>query len=347
VARADLSARRWRWQRVDGCGAGVPLGLALARDAVVCAARGTVATGPSTVRATSRDGTPRWEWTAENVDGVTAAGDVVAVHGAGRLTLLDARDGRVRGHVASDDGAAVRVALLAQGAATFVITAERGRVVARAGGGGFLPVWSVAVAGAVRALAASGAGVLVSLEDGDAYRIDLAGAITALPGLGLRWHAAGELVTGQTAGGPIPGVAAPLPPPRLTPAQLLRRPLQIARGEQAPPPMSTPIAPPPPLGDSWQLTLYELTGGLRTRNDYALAAPVEVPAPRGPAGSPLVVGYGPGQREVAVIDPRTGDPVRRVQLPEEAAPAAVFGTVVDGSPVAGALLAAPLRVVMF
>ena len=381
VARADLAARKWRWQRVDGCGPGTPVAIAVARDAVICAARGVRAT----VRATSRDGAARWDWVTAGLDAVAAGGEIVVVHDAGRLTVLDARDGRVRGHVASDDGAAVRAAIVVldasgepasapasradapgaggprgassriepreaaapDGPATLLVTAERGRIVGRLGGGGFLPVWSIEVAGAVRALAASGAGVLVVLEDGDAYRIDgRSGAIVALPGLGLRWHAAGDLVTGDTIGGPIPAPAPP--PPKPTAAQLLRRPLQILRGEIVPPPpMSTPITPPPPLGDSWQLTLYELAGGLRARNDYALGAPVAPPAARGPAGSPLVVAYGPGLREVVVIDPRRGDPQRRVRLPDDAPPGAVFGTVVDGSPVAGAVLASPLRVVLF
>ena len=133
----------------------------------------------------------------------------------------------------------------------------------------------------------------------------------------------------------------PAPPPR-----------QVFRGrepELEPPRLWTPIAPPPPLGASWQYTLYELTGALRARNDYALSPPI-APAPtaaRGPAGSPLVVASGPGLREVLVLDPRTGDPVKRVQLPDTAAHGLVFGTVVDGTPVAGALLAAPLRVVLF
>jgi hypothetical protein len=341
VARADLAARRWRWQRADGCGAGAPVAIAVARDAVVCGARGKRAT----VRATSRDGEARWEWTADNLDDVTAAGDVVVVHDADRAIVLDARDGRVRGRLASDDGGAVRAAAVAVGGATLVISAERGRVVARLGIG-FLPVWSIAVAGVVRALAPSGDGVLVALEDGDAYRIDARTAsVVALPGLGLAWRAAGDVVTGHTRGGPIPGPAPPPPPPTLT--QLLRRPLQILRAEiDTPPPISTPIQPPPPLGDSWQLTLYELDGGLRVRNDYALAAPV-APAPRGASGSPLVVVYGADQREVCVLDPRTGDPLRRVALPDDAAPGEVFATVVDGVPVAGALLAAPLRVVLF
>jgi hypothetical protein len=269
------------------------------------------------------------------------------VRDAGRATVLDARDGRVRGHLGSDDGAAVRAAIVVVGDATLVVTAERGRVVARLGLGGLLPVWSIAVAGVVRALAASGDGVLVALEDGDAYRIDARSAdVVALPGLGLAWHAAGDVVTGQTLGGPVPGVAPPPPPPTLN--QLLRRPLQILRAEvDVPPPMSTPIKPVPPLGDSWQLVLYELGGGLRARNDYALPAPVAPPVPRGPPGSPLVVVYGPAQREACVLDPRTGDPLRRVSLPDDAAPGAVFASIVDGAPVAGAVLASPLRVVLF
>jgi putative pyrroloquinoline-quinone binding quinoprotein len=342
VARADLAARRWRWQRVDGCGPGTPVAVAVARDVVVCGARG----GAATVRATSHDGQPRWEWTAASLDGVIAGGDVVIVHDAGRATVLDASDGRVRGELASDDGGAVRAAIVSLDGATLVVTAERGRVVARLGAGGLLPLWSIAVGGIVRWLAASGDGVLVALEDGDAYRIDARSArVIALPGLGLAWHAAGDVVTGQTLGGPIPGVAPPPPTPTLT--QLLRRPLQILRAEvDVPPPMSTPIAPPPALGDSWQLTLYELGGGLRARNDYALPAPVAPPVP-GARGSPLVVVYGPAQREVCVLDPRTGDPLRRVSLPADAVPGGVFATAIDGAPVAGAVLASPLRVVLF
>jgi hypothetical protein len=344
VARADLAAKQWRWQRIDGCGPGTPIAIAVARDVVVCGARGAGAT----VRATSHDGVARWDWTTDNLDTVLAGGDVVIAGNADRITVLDARDGWVRGHIASDDGAAVRVAIVPVGDATFVITAERGRVVARLGSGGFLPMWSIEVAGVVRALAPSRDGVLVELEDGDAFRIDAhTAAVIGMPGLGLSWHAAGDVVTGHTLGGPIPSPAPPLPPP-LPPPQLRRPPPPVVRGEiNTPPPMSTPITPPPPLGDSWQLTLYELTGGLRARNDYALPYPVAPPGLRGPPGSPLVVAYGPGLHEVVVLDPRTGDPLRRVRLPDEAPAGAVFGTIVDGSPVAGTLLASPLRVVLF
>ncbi|HEX4422582.1 MAG TPA: hypothetical protein VH165_31925, partial [Kofleriaceae bacterium] len=344
VARADLAAKRWRWQRVDGCGPGTPVAIAVAREVVVCGTRGAPGQ-PSLVRATSRDGEARWDWPTDSLDAVAAGGDIVVVHDAGRLAILDAGDGHLRGHLASDDGAAPRVAPVVIGDTTLVVTAEHGRVVARVTSG-LLPVWSVAVAGVVRALVASGDGVVVALEDGDAYRIDArTAAVVALPGLGLAWGATGDVVTGHTVGGPIPGPAPPVPPPTLV--QLLKRPLQILHVDlDVPPPMSTPITPPPPLGDSWQLTLYDQAGGMRARNDYALAAPV-APVAGGPPGSPLVIAYGPGLREIMVLDPRTGDPLRRVRLPDDAAPGAVFGTVVGGAPVAGALLAAPLRVVLF
>ena len=54
-----------------------------------------------------------------------------------------------------------------------------------------------------------------------------------------------------------------------------------------------------------------------------------------------------GTREVLVIDPRTGDPLRRVVLPADAPAGALFSTIVDGSPVAGVVLAGPLRVALY
>ncbi|HSK04279.1 MAG TPA: hypothetical protein VK932_23660, partial [Kofleriaceae bacterium] len=303
VARADLAARAWRWQRGDGCGAGTPVALAVADGVVVCAAR-TASPPSATVTATSKDGASRWQWEGDNVDGLGAAGAAVLVHDAERLIVLDAATGRPRGRLASDDGAPMRAAALAVGETTYAVTYERGRLVARLAVAGLLPVWSLAVDGVVRAIAPSMDGVLVELEDGDAYRIDVrTAAVTALPGLGLAWSAPGDLVTGHTI----------------------------------------------PLyeGDSLQISLYELAGGLRARNDYALLPPIAPAFARGPAGSPLVVASGAGLRDVLVLDPRSGAPLRRVQLPEEAARRLVFGTVVDGTPVAGALLPSPLRIIVF
>jgi hypothetical protein len=125
--------------------------------------------------------------------------------------------------------------------------------------------------------------------------------------------------------------------------KVIPKPVPKYEVQEREPPIAVPWTVPPPGPAAWQLTLYELAGGLRARNDYALASPIK-PAARGPAGSPLVVLYGPGLREALVIDARRGDPVRRVHLAEDGR---VFSTVVDGKPVAGIVLPNPLRVVLF
>ncbi len=345
VASIDLSKRTWRWQRMDGCGAGQPVAIAVAREVVVCGARGARA-GTSTVRATSRDGVAKWEWEGDSIDALQAAGDAVLVHATDHVYVLDAASGKVRASLASDDGASMRAAAIAVGERTLIIAYERGRLVARMTELGLLPLWSLEVDGVVRAISPSHDGVLVELEDGDALRIDaLTGEATAMPGLNLTWRASGELVTGATAGGPIP-----VPPRPPSPALAVRRPFY---GRPPPPkdpeapPMSVPVPSPPSLGDSWQYTLYELGGGLRARNDYAIDEPVVTAPARGPTGSPLVIAHGLGLREVLVLDPRTGDPLRQITLPDDAPPGVVFATIVDGTPVAGTVLAAPLRIVLF
>ena len=337
LARFDLRAKQWSWVRDDGCGAQA-IGVAAAREVVACATH-------DGVRATSLDGAPRWSWKGE-ADAVAAAGDAVLVSEGDRLHVLDAHDGHVLGELASDDGGAPRAAVLDVAGMTMVIAAERGRVVGRLARVELLPAWSLEVAGVVEKIERSADGALIALEDGDAYRVDArTGAAIALPGLGLTWRSPGDLVTGEAAGGPIPPEKMPAPPKPKLP--LPRPPPPPKDPNLVPPPIATPWPPPPPMAESWQYTLYELTGGLRARNDYALPPPVAPAAARGPADSPLVVEYGPGLREAIVIDARRGDPLRRVHLPEEAGSGLVFGTLVDGKPIAGTVLAKPLRVVLF
>lgn len=345
IAAIDLSKKAWLWQRGDACGAGQPIALAVARAIVVCAARGN-RPGTATVRATTREGHAQWEWEGDSVDAVQAAGDAVLVHAADHVYVLDALSGKVRAWLASDDGAIMRATVLAVGERTLVIAAERGRLVARAYELGMLPLWSIAIDGVVRAISPSQDGVLVELEDGDAYRIAaLTGEAAAMPGLGLTWRASGEVVTGSSLGGPIPGpVRAALPAPIRRPVRFVRPP--PPKDAEAPP-MSVPVQPPPSLGPSWQYTLYELAGGLRARNDYAIAGPIAPVLARGPTGSPLVVAHGPALHEVLVLDPRNGDPLRQITLPEDAPSGVVFSTIVDGTPVAGTVLARPLRIVLF
>ncbi len=340
LARFDLRARTWSWSRAEGCGPGTPIGVAVAKAAIVCASRGR----RSSVRATARDGAARWEWLADNVDRVAAAGDVVLAFDAGRMTALDANDGHVLATFSSDDGAAMRAAVLDAGGMTMLVTAERGRVIGRLPRAQMAPGWSLAIEGVVADLAPAGDGVLVALEDGDAYRVDArTGTTVPVPGLDLLWRATGELVTGETAGGPIPPAGPWLPPP---PRVVPRRGPPPERDPEGPPTLPTTWPAPPPMRASWQYTLYELTGALRVRNDYALAEPI-TPAPARSANAPLVVQSGPSLREVLVLDPERGDPLRRVRLPESAAPGMAFSTIVDGKPVVGTLLANPLRVVLF
>jgi hypothetical protein len=335
VARADLATRAWTWRRDGACG-DHPVALAIARDVIVCGSR-------EGVRATATDGTPRWDWASANVDTVAAAGDLVLAFDADRLAVLDAGDGHVLAHFASDDGDAMRAAVLDVAGTPLIVTAERGRLIARLPRAAFLPVWSLEVDGAVRALSPVDDGVLVVLDDGDAYLIDARTAdAVALPGIGLAWHAEGDVIAGATLGEQVPPAVMPVPAP------VIPKPRPKQDSPENPPPIATPWpAPPPPGPPSWQQQLFELTGRLRARNDYALPPPIAAAWPRGPVGSPLVVAYGPGTREALVIDAARGDPVRRVQLPADAPAGTWFATVVDGKPVAGVVLPNPLRIVLF
>jgi hypothetical protein len=294
-----------------------------------------------TVRAFAKDGSIRWEWKSDHVDRIEAAGDVVLVYDADTAIIVDAATGRAKWRLASDDGGRVRAAIVSN----YVVAYERGRIVVRVAQG--WPLWSLGVDGVVASISASGSGVLVALEDGDAYHVDVpSGTVHALPGLDLEWRASGDVIAAHTAGGPIPGTpTAPVKPLRVL-APILDKKKAVPKDDMLDPPnLWTPIPPPAPLGDSWQLTLYELAGGLRARNDYGLFPPI-APGERAGAG-PIVVASGPGLRVVLVIDPKTGDPQRRVLLGEDVAPGLVFGTVVDGAPIAGAVLQQPLRVVLF
>src|SRR5690606_38899874 len=107
-----------------------------------------------------------------------------------------------------------------------------------------------------------------------------------------------------------------------------------------------PVPPPADLRPSYQVTTYELTGAVRSRNDYALEHPV-TPVIARAAGAPLVIVSGREVREALVLDPVRGDPLRRVRLPAEASPETTFSTVIDGKPIVGTLLANPVRVVLF
>lgn len=342
LARADLATHAWRWVRGDGCGRGRAVAIAIARDVVTCAAHAS-SPGTATIIATDRaTGAARWTWRGDNVDAVAAAGDLVLAYDADRAIVIDARTGTQRGYFASDDGATVRAAAVARGVETWLATAERGTVTLRLPLAGMAPVAAFAVRGVVRGLTPAQDGVLVELDDGDAYRIDLATLrAVAIPAPGMELRAsAGELLA-SGPGGPIYADAPPPAPvvaPKLPPRPPQPQPAQIT----PPAPMSNPDPPRAVIDTAWQLAVIAPDGGVIARDDYRLPRPV-MTGPRGP-GAPVVALYGGGYREAIVVDARTGDPLRRTRLPDTAPLYTAFATRVDGAPIVGVVLSSPLRI---
>ncbi len=86
-----------------------------------------------------------------------------------RVRVFDDGDGHLLGELASSHVAAVDVAAMALVDQPSRAIGSSARAAARVD---MWPAWSISIRGRVRALAAAGDGVLVALEDGDAYRID-------------------------------------------------------------------------------------------------------------------------------------------------------------------------------
>jgi hypothetical protein len=256
-----------------------------------------------------------------------------------------------------------------------LVVAQHGRVLGLLPRADVIPAWSLAVNGVVKAIVPAGDGVLVALEDGDAYRVDArTGKAEGVAGIGLVWHSVGDLLAGEAPGGPIPPAEMPSAAPATEEAKdepktagkkgaktagkktgkkaakTEAKPAEDVDESLGPPPrLARDVWPDPgPLPASWQLTLYDLSGAYRARNDYysPLSGSALTPAHARSAKAPLVLQATPFS-EVIVVEPEHGDPVRRVQLPDDTAPGTAFSTVVDGKPVVGVLLANPLRVVMF
>ena len=330
VAELDLATLKWGWH------------VAATATAIAASAELAVYTTANTTVALALDGAKLWE--APFTGALTVAGDTVLVGG----TALDAKTGAPRGAVGristlvdfppplelpSHDEESTgmwSVKPPTVGRTTLVISYERNRVVARVPSVRMMPVWSVEVDGVVASLQRVGDGVLVALEDGDAYRIDAhTGGAVAVAGVGLGWRANGDAITGEAPGGPIPGVIKP----PVTPPELYK-PTDL----EAAPAIATPWPPPPAMPASWQLTVYTPSGGLATRNDYAVASPR---AALRTGTAPFV--YVSGDTAL-VVDPANGAPLRRVALPGNGL---TFSTIVDGRAVVGTILAAPLRAVVF
>lgn len=315
VAQLDLAKLAWGWHVAE------PGARALVADATTIA----FATERDVVVLDSNGG--KRTRIAVHAEALGLAGVLLLARTTSATYVYDAVTGSLLGVLGS------RVVPLALEGMELAITYEQNRIVARLPRVHLLPVWSLEVAGVVTTLERSGDGVLVGLEDGDAYWLDArTGAATAVPGLGLAWHASGDAITGEAPGGPIPP-AVIVPPPG-------KPEIYVPTDLEAAPAIATPWPPPPRMPASWELTIYDRAGGVRARNDYAW---LEGVAGLRMGTAPFVYTAG---AEALVIDSVRGDPLRRVRL---AAPAAgdAFSTIVDGRAVVGMILAGPLRLVVF
>ncbi len=190
-----------RWRTANGCRGERPTALAADDSLVLCLGGGAGA--PSTLVASElASGAVVWqrELAAEHLQ---LHGELVLARTADRATLLRARDGAELAHWSSDDGGPIRAALISAGGATLLVGHEASAVVARWPLAGMLPLWAVAVDGAVVDLQPDGDRALVVLAGAEAYSLrGLDGASTPIAGEAERWLASGDGLLGwsQTAG---------------------------------------------------------------------------------------------------------------------------------------------------
>ena len=346
----DLATRAWRGSAPTAAAPGTPVALAVAREVVVCAARGDAR------RDGARDEPRRRAALGlarrQRSTTCSPAGDVVLVRDArsaascstratatcsatSRATTARAMRAAVARRRRHDDARRDR---------------ERGRVVARLARVGMVPAWSLAVAGVVRAIAPS-ARRRARRARGRRRATGSTRAPASRPRCPASAWRGGRPATSSPArppGGPIPPSPMPACRRRPRPAAEAAPPAgDRRRRTTVPPPMSTPWPPPPPIGDSWQLTRSTSSpAGYARATTTRSRAPIAPARPRARRAARSSSRTAPACARCSCIDPRTGDPLRRVAPARRRAPD-VFATIVDGKPVAGVVLAQPLRVVLF
>jgi hypothetical protein len=344
----DLRAKRERWRVVDTCGVTKYPAIAVTHDVIACGAgldHETPFRAPSSaVYAYSHTGTPLWTWKARAAMLLGAGGDVVLVSDGLVAHVLDAATGRDVFQMSTS----LAVAIADPMWGTIVISAERNRLVARTSRASFLPMWSLAVDGVVTRTQVTGDSVLVTLADGDAYRVRAAdGAVTAMPAIGGEWQAFDDALVSSTKSAPAYRQVPQRTAPDATPAP--GGETGTDSDEPQPPRLWQPI--PVPTDDmdqrrTGQLVIYDPSGGVRARNDYLTPSEgVVVGGPRGAANSPFVIEVGEGRASYLVVDPATGNPIRRIET--DVGRANLFSTIIDGTPITGAVSAYPLRITLF
>ncbi|MBP9088909.1 MAG: hypothetical protein KBG15_22500 [Kofleriaceae bacterium] len=329
VSLLDLGSNQWRWHAHDACGPGAPLAIAKSENTFLCASQDTGPQG-ATVTATDASGVVRWQWHGATIDAVSAQGRVVMLHRGHLVTILDETTGEPRGDLPLQPSTPAQAVLVAASSgAPWLVAVHGTRLVVHTTAVGLVPLWAVHVSGVVETLQAFGSTVIVGLEDGDSYLVDIPTAtVRAIPSVHDRLMVLGDLLSSERSTGNGVWQQALL---RSDASMLTRNDYAMAvtlpRSAVAPPkrrwpPVAAPTSLPPRVFH------------------YPAAANYV----RGSGNSELLLMF--STTHVAVVAPLTGTPRLLVTLPPDATGVG-FATEVDGQPRSGVLLHDPLRAVLF
>lgn len=188
-----------RWAVAGAC-AGESVTVAAHGALVACAARREAGLGELAVHDAAT-GALRWS-RALWADAVQVLEPWILVRSGDRAMLLRG-DGLEVASWHSGTGGAPMATLIASGGAVLLVAVEGRYLVGRYPAAGLLPLWSVALAGAVRELAPLAGHALVHLHDGEAYVLaGIDGAAAAMPREATRLYGIGEGVLAVTEQAP-------------------------------------------------------------------------------------------------------------------------------------------------
>ncbi len=311
LAGFDLATRRFTWHRDRVCAANATvIGVAVAGPVVVCGAAENEP-GPAHLSAVARaTGEPRWQRSLPNLDALAGAGEVLIASHGDRAEVLRAADGQTLFQLVSDNRHTPRVVAMVTAAKG---QASRTLVVAVEAGGTVV----------ARDPARGGAPVWAVAVRGYVVRLLPAGDRVALALLD------GQLYLLDPADGSAVEVAASAPW------------WQVPGGGDLE--LAEPAAAPGVSG----LAGFGLDGAQRFRAGFAIAPPLGLAALRGVGESPVVAVTYRGMSRALVLDAGSGRLTGVYELSPRHVRGGVFGAIVAGRPVAGAVLQKPAGVVFF
>ncbi len=343
ISLLDLKTNQWRWHARNACGVGTPVAIAKADSTIVCASQGYGAL-PASVVASDAAGSQRWQWHGAALDAVSAQGDAVLVHRGHVVTVLDGDAGVERGDLTLLPSTVARAALVADGhGGALLVSAEDATIVVRSTKAGLVPLWTAAVHGVVASVQAFGTAALITLEDGDAYLLDLdTAAVRAVPTVANRVVALGDVLSSESA-----------QPDGTWQQALWRGDLSLMTRNDyalniavARPASANPVAPVMPVVPGRKPPARRLPAApaLPPPRPRVMHYPASTSYVRSSGASEVLLMF--SATHAAAVDAATGTPRALVTLPDDATGVG-FATEVDGRPRTGILLRAPLRVVLF